>query len=157
MKHSQYGVANWFVRLALNGQTIELFGDGRIRRDFLYVDDCVEAMLLCALCDDARGQILNVGIDRPADFRELAETLIEVCGSGNWKFAPFSEERKAQEPGDFYSDIRKIRSVVGWSPTTSLRTGLEATVDFYRKYREHYWTAEAPRAVTSDRAMKRAA
>ncbi len=157
MKHSQYGVANWFVRLALDGETIKLFGDGRIRRDFLYVDDCVDALLMCAACDDARGQIFNVGIDQPADFLELVETLIEVAGNGRWEFAPFTPERKAQEPGDFYSDISKIRRIVGWSPATSLRDGLQATVDYYRAHREHYWTAAAHAVTAPVPIIKKAA
>jgi UDP-glucose 4-epimerase len=157
MKHSQYGVANWFVRLALDGETIKLFGDGRIRRDFLYVDDCVDALLMCAACDDARGQIFNVGIDQPADFRELVETLIEVAGSGRWAFAPFTPERKAQEPGDFYSDISKIRRIVGWSPQTSLRDGLQATVDYYRAHREQYWTSASHAVAVPNQNSKKAA
>ncbi len=139
MRHSQYGVANWFVRLALDNETIKLFGDGQIKRDFLYVDDCVDALMMCATCDAARGQVLNVGIDEPSTFRELAETLIQVSSSGRWTFAPFSPERKAQEPGDFYSDISKIKSLVGWRPRTSLTDGLRQTVDYYRRHRQHYW------------------
>jgi UDP-glucose 4-epimerase len=82
---------------------------------------------------------MNVGIDRPTNFVELANTLIEVCGSGSWEFAPFSPERKAQEPGDFYSDISKIRRILGWEPETSLRDGLAATVAYYRQHKAHYW------------------
>jgi UDP-glucose 4-epimerase len=157
MKHSQYGVANWFVRLALDGETIKLFGDGKIRRDFLYVDDCVDALLMCAACDAARGQIFNVGIDRPADFRELVETLIAVAGTGQWTFAPFTPERQAQEPGDFYSDITKVRRIVGWSPQTSLRDGLHATVAYYRAHREHYWTAAAHSVAGPSQVFRKAA
>jgi UDP-glucose 4-epimerase len=143
MKHSHYGVVNWFVRLALDGETIKLFGDGKILRDFLYVDDCVDALLCSAACDDARGQVFNVGIDQPTNFLELVETLISVAGSGRWAFAPFTPERKAQEPGNFFSDISKIRRIVGWTPKTSLRDGLQSTVDFYRTHRQHYWAAAA--------------
>jgi UDP-glucose 4-epimerase len=139
MLHSRYGVVNWFVRLALDNATIKVFGDGQIKRDFLYVGDCIRAILLSAICDEARGEVMNVGIDRPTNFVELANTLIEVCGSGSWEFAPFSPERKAQEPGDFYSDISKIRRILGWEPGTSLRDGLAATVDYYRQYKAHYW------------------
>lgn len=139
MKHHQYGVANWFVRLAIDDETIKLFGDGSIKRDFLYVDDCVDALLLSATCPAAVGEIFNVGVDHPTTFRELAETIIDVTGTGNWEFAPFSAERKAQEPGDFYSDISKIRRVIGWEPRISLRDGLEATVRYYLQYRERYW------------------
>lgn len=139
MRHSRYGVANWFVRLAIDGEPIPIFGNGKIKRDFLYVDDCVDAILLSALADEARGQILNVGIDKPNDFLELAETLFEVCGGGSRTFTEFTPERKAQEPGDFYSDISKIRKTVGWAPSTSLRDGLATTVEFYRRHKQHYW------------------
>ena len=139
MRHSRYGVANWFIRLAVDGEAIKVFGDGRIKRDFLYIDDCVEAILMSALVDAARGEVLNVGVDSPTDFRELAETIVEVAGTGSWEFAEFSAERKKQEPGDFYSDIDKIGRLVGWRPTTSARDGIAATVDFYRRNRDKYW------------------
>jgi UDP-glucose 4-epimerase len=138
MRHSRYGVVNWFVRLAVDGQTMKVFGDGAIKRDFLHVDDCVEAILLAATSDVARGEILNVGVDVPTTFRELAETLSALTGAP-WEFAPFSAERMAQEPGDFYSDISKIRRLLGWEPRTSLRDGLEKTIAFYRVNKAHYW------------------
>ena len=139
MLHSRYGVVNWFVRLALDNETIKVFGDGQIKRDFLYIDDCVEAMLECALAERAYGEVLNVGIDKPTNFIELAEAVVQVCSSGRWEFAPFSPERKAQEPGDFYSDISKIRHLAGWEPRTSLKDGLTQTVNFYRPHKQHYW------------------
>lgn len=139
MLHPRYGVVNWFVRLAVDDDTIKVFGDGQIKRDFLYIDDCVDALLAVAQCDDAYGDIFNVGIDTPTNFVELAETLVDVAGSGRWEFAPFSPERKAQEPGDFYSDISKIRRVVGWEPQTALGDGLTRTVDFYREHKAQYW------------------
>lgn len=139
MKHPRYGVVNWFVRLAVDDETIQVFGDGKILRDFLYIDDAVEAILMSALEPKAVGEVLNVGIDQPTSFVELAEILIEVAGAGRWEFAAFSSERKAQEPGDFYSDISKIRRLVGWAPRTALKDGLRQTVAFYRCYKQHYW------------------
>lgn len=139
MHHPRYGVVNWFVRLAIDDDEIKVFGDGRILRDFLYIDDTVEALLMCAVSEAAYGEILNVGVDEPTDFVTLAGTLIEVAGTGRWAFAPFSAERKAQEPGDFYSDITKIERLVGWRPRTALRDGLAATVAFYRAHRGEYW------------------
>lgn len=139
MKHPRYGVVNWFIRLAVDDDTIKVFGDGKILRDFLYMDDAIEAILMSALEPQAVGEVLNVGIDVPTNFIELAETLIDVVGTGHWEFAPFSKERKAQDPGDFYSDITKIRRLVGWEPSTSLRDGLRKTVEYYRQYKHHYW------------------
>jgi len=139
MQHSRYGVANWFVRIALDSETIKVFGDGRILRDFLYVDDCVEAMLVCALTPCAYGEVLNVGDDTPHDFVTLADCIVGIAGTGRWEFAPFSPERAAQEPGDFYSDISKIRGLTGWSPNVCLEDGLRRTIDYYAEYRGHYW------------------
>ncbi len=138
MKHSRYGVVNWFVRLALDGETMKVFGDGSIQRDFLYVDDCVEAILLAAAPNAPRAEVMNVGVDAPTTFRELAETLRRLTGAA-WEFAPFSAERKAQEPGDFYSDVSKIGRLLGWRPRTPLETGLEKTLAFYRVHKAHYW------------------
>src|SRR5271163_149163 len=71
MKHSRFGVCNWFVRLAIDNQKIQVFGDGSILRDFCYVDDCVDAILLLALEPKAYGEIFNVGSDIPVNFLEL--------------------------------------------------------------------------------------
>ena len=139
MKHSRFGVANWFVRQALDGATIEVFGDGSLLRDFVYVQDAVDAIIQCAATEDAFGQVFNVGNSRASSFRELAETVVRAAGSGRWEFAPFSPERAAQEPGDFVSDIRKIKRVVGWEPTTALAEGVELTVRYYRSHRHRYW------------------
>ena len=139
MCHSHYGVANWFVRLAIDGETIKIFGDGSIKRDFLYVDDCVEALVESARRPAAHGKIFNVGFGIPTTFKEFAERLIAIAGSGRWEHTPFSPERAAQEPGDFYSDISRIGKIVGWTPRTSLDQGLSQSVEYYRKWRERYW------------------
>jgi UDP-glucose 4-epimerase len=127
------------VRLVIEGGTISVYGDGNLKRDFLYIDDAVEAMLLCAATPACYGQIINVGWDKPESFRQLAETLVSVAKSGKWEFTPFSKERKAQEPGDFVSDITKIRKLTGWEPKTSLTDGLRKTIRFYRKNKAQYW------------------
>lgn len=139
MRHARYGVANWFIRQVIDDQTIKVFGDGQITRDFLYADDCIEALLMCALCDDAYGQIFNVATGVPVNFVELANALVEAAGSGRWEFAPFSPERAMQEPGNFYADISKIKRVVGWRPETSLRDGLACSIDYYRQHKAYYW------------------
>lgn len=143
MKHHRYGIVNWFVRLAVDDDTIKVFGDGQIIRDFLFMDDAVEAILMCAIEPKAVGEVLNIGIDTPTNFVELAETIIDVAGTGRWEFAPFSPERKAQDPGNFYSDITKIKELVGWQPRTSLRDGLRKTIDYYRAHKAHYWGDDA--------------
>jgi UDP-glucose 4-epimerase len=139
MRHHRFGVANWFIRRAIDDETIPVFGEGAYLRDFLYVKDAVEGMLMCASCEGAYGEIFNLGNDRASSFRELAETVVRVAGSGRWEFAPFTPERAAQEPGDYQSDIRKIRRVVGWEPRVGLEDGVRSTVDYYRRHKSHYW------------------
>lgn len=139
MKHSHFGVVNWFVRLALEGRPIPVFGTGQILRDFLYVDDCVNALLAVAVEPAAVGEILNVGNDRSSTFLEVAETLREIVPGTEVVFTEFTPERKAQEPGDFVSDIGKIRRLTGWEPRVGLREGLERTVAFYRERRHEYF------------------
>lgn len=139
MKHSRYGVVNWFIRQAIDNETIKVFGDGKILRDFLYIDDCVDAILMSAISEKAVGEVLNVGIDKPTSFLELVELIIKISGSGSYEFADFSPERKMQEPGNFYSDISKIRNIVGWQPKINLEEGLRRTIDYYRLYKKCYW------------------
>ena len=139
MKHSRFGVVNWFVRQAIDNQTIKVFGDGKILRDFLYIDDCVDAILMSAISEKAEGEILNVGVDKPTNFLELVRLITEIAKTGTWEFAEFSTERKMQEPGDFYSDISKIRALVEWEPKTSLEDGLKKTIDYYRSFKKYYW------------------
>jgi UDP-glucose 4-epimerase len=139
MRHSHFGVVNWFVRLALEGRPIPIFGSGKILRDFLYVDDCVEALVLAAREPRAVGEILNVGHDRPSTFLEVAEILCELVPAARFEFTEFTPERKAQEPGDFVSDIAKIRRLLGWEPRVDLREGLARTVAFYRETRAEYF------------------
>ncbi|MCA1581586.1 MAG: SDR family NAD(P)-dependent oxidoreductase [Acidobacteria bacterium] len=139
MRHSHFGVVNWFVRLALTGESIPIFGSGQILRDFLYVDDCVEALLKAAGEPSAVGEILNVGNDRSGTFLEVARILQDLVPGTEMRFTDFTPERRAQEPGDFVSDISKIRRMLGWSPRVDLRDGLARTVEFYRERREDYF------------------
>ncbi|MDQ2870620.1 MAG: NAD-dependent epimerase/dehydratase family protein [Acidobacteriota bacterium] len=139
MRHSHFGVVNWFVRLALAGESIPIFGSGQILRDFLYVDDCVEALLKAAAEPSAVGEILNVGNDRSGTFLEVAQILQDLVPGTEIRFTDFTPERRAQEPGDFVSDISKIRRMLGWSPAVDLRDGLARTVEFYRERREDYF------------------
>jgi len=132
-------VLNWFIRLALDDETIPIYGDGRILRDFLYVDDLVEALMGCGLTEAAYGGIFNVGSGTAVSFVDLANRIVELAGSGRCEYTSFTTERKALEPGDYWADVSKIRSTVGWQPRVSLDTGLQRTIEYYRRYRKHYW------------------
>jgi UDP-glucose 4-epimerase len=139
MAHDEYGVFNWFIRKAMDDEKIPVFGDGRILRDFIYVEDIVECMLTTALTDKAYGEVFNVGTGVPVSFIELAKKIVEIAGSGHSQFAEFTQERKEVEPGDYYADITKIRQTTGWKPKVSLEEGIGRTIEYYKKYKKEYW------------------
>jgi UDP-glucose 4-epimerase len=128
----------WLKRL-LDGQAIEIWGDGLQVRDFNYVDDVVEAMLGVAASEQANGQIYNLGSDETIHLRELAAKLIALNGGGECAILPFPPDRKAIDIGDYYSDYSSIRRTLGWTPRVSLDEGLARTLDYYRMFRQYYW------------------
>lgn len=139
MRHDRFGVANWFMRLALEDRPLPVYGDGQIKRDFLFIDDCVEAIIRAAVEPACEGVVLNVGRDQPNTFLELARTIVDVLQRGQVVHTPFSPERLAQEPGDFYSDISKIEGLTGWRPVTDLEQGVRRTLDYYLRHGDKYW------------------
>jgi UDP-glucose 4-epimerase len=139
MRSSHYGVANWLVRLALDGTPITLMGDGLQKRDFLYVDDCVDAMMRAAVTPAAWGEVINIGDDHPSSFRDLAESIVRAVPGASIQYIDYTPERRALEPGDFYSDISKAGRILGWRPTVALQEGVQRTVDYYRAHRAQYW------------------
>ncbi len=139
MMHDEYGVLNWFIRKALDNEAIPVFGDGAILRDFLFIDDLIEALLRSAVSPSAYGEVYNVGSGQGISFKNLAEKIVTITGEGRVAFVPFTRERKEVEPGDYVADIRKIRKATKWAPHISLDEGIRKTAEFYRKHRDHYW------------------
>ncbi len=142
LRHDRQGFIPWFIRAALTGGEIELFGDGRQKRDMNYVDDVVEALLLAGADERCEGEVFNLGGDEPVTLSELAEELIAITGRGTVRSTPFPPERQLIDIGNCYSSYKKINSVLGWRPRTPLREGLRRTVAFYREHWRHYLTQD---------------
>ncbi|MBI5788941.1 MAG: GDP-mannose 4,6-dehydratase [Candidatus Schekmanbacteria bacterium] len=139
MQHFEQGVINWFIHLVLENRVVPLFGDGTQVRDLSYVDDVVEALLLAALSDETNGQVYNLG-GEPTSLLDLAKLLIEITGKGGYNLMEYPDQYKLFEVGDYIADYSKIKQSLGWEPKVSLREGMSRTLDFYTKYRKHYWT-----------------
>lgn len=138
LKHNRQGVIPWFIRQALRGETIELYGEGKQRRDMNYVDDVVEALLLAGASEDVEGKILNLGGEEIISLAKFAETLIDLTGRGTVLSVPFPAERQSIDIGNVYSSYKKIHSLLGWQPQTSMREGLARTVAFYQENLSYY-------------------
>ncbi len=139
MRHAQYGVQNYLIRLALDDQEIKVFGDGSQKREMIYIDDIVDCLLRLAQNPRCVDQVYCVGSIESVTFLELVQAIIRACGSGRYIHAPWPEDRKTIEVGDVVTDFSKLTAHTGWRPTTRLAEGLEKTVAFYRLHRAHYW------------------
>ncbi len=126
-----------WIRAALEGKPFEVWGGDQLR-DFTYVDDVVEALLMAASNDRARAKIYNLGGQEVVSLKMLAETLILANGGGSYEIRSFPEERQKIDIGDYYSDYSMIREELGWAPRIDLKTGLSETVSFYRANLAHY-------------------
>jgi UDP-glucose 4-epimerase len=138
LKHNRQGFIAWFIRLAIEGREIQIFGDGRQIRDFVHVADAVDAFLRAGASDAANGQVFNVGGLEPISHRDLVHMLIATAGSGSYRFAEWPPEKKAIDIGDFYADSSLIEQTLGWRPRISLADGLRDTIAFYREHFAEY-------------------
>ena len=145
MKHSRQGFIGWFIRLAIEGREIQIFGDGSQLRDFVYVDDAADAFLRAGATDACDGEVFNVGGDEPVSHRDLVTLLLETAGTGSVRYVDWPPEKKRIDIGSFYSDSTKFREAVGWQPQVGLREGLRRTIAFYREHLGHY--VDLPRAT----------
>ena len=138
LKHNRQGFIGWFVRCILEDQEVQVFGDGSQLRDFVYVDDAVEAFLAAGVCEAMNGQALNVGGDAPVSHRDLVELMITVAGSGRVRYVDWPAEKKAIDIGSIYSDASRFSALTGWAPRVALADGLQRTFDYYRSRLAHY-------------------
>ncbi len=128
-----------WIRQLIDGDTIKVFGDGMQLRDFTYVDDCVDALLLAGGTDESNGKVYNLGGNEVISLKSLAESLITLGQGGRYELVPFPVDRKAIDIGDYYSDFSLIARELGWKPKMSLNEGLLKTVAFYRENHRSYW------------------
>ena len=138
LKHNRQGFIAWFIRLAIEDREIQIYGDGSQRRDFVYVDDAVDAFLRAGASEACNGQALNVGGLEPISHRDLVALLVRVAGSGRHRFVEWPPEKKLIDIGDFYADSTRIQQTLGWSPRTTLSDGLRQTIQFYRSHLDRY-------------------
>ncbi len=138
VKDAKQSFIGWWLRLAIEGNEIPVYGDGSQIRDFNHVDDVVEALLLCAANPSASGQTYNLG-GEPITLKNLAQLIVDLAHSGSWNLVPFPPERKRIDIGDYQGDYSKIKENLGWQPRIPLSKGILETLYFYRLHKGEYW------------------
>jgi UDP-glucose 4-epimerase len=138
LRHSRQGFIGWFIRLAIEGREIQIFGDGLQLRDFVYVDDAADAFLRAGASDVSNGEFFNVGGAQPISHLELVRLLLDIAGAGSYRLVDWPPDKKAIDIGSFFADSSRIKGTLGWEPRVSLREGLTRTIEYYRAHFDKY-------------------
>jgi len=133
-ERSAYGVINRLIHLALSDDALPIYGDGRQRRDYIYVDDAVAALLALGETPASKGRIYNVGSGVGTRMVDMASTILSIVGGGRIEHREWPRLAAQIETGDFVADVARIRSEVGWEPRVPLHDGLTRTIAFYRAH-----------------------
>ncbi len=126
-----------WIKLLVEEKPFEVWGGDQLR-DFTYVEDAVDALLLAAAREEANGQIYNLGGCEVISLRELANLLIKVNRKGAFQVREFPDDRKRIDIGNYYADNSQIHSELGWTPKVKLDEGLTRSLEFYRQYLKDY-------------------
>jgi len=138
IRHNRQGFIGWFVRLALEGREIQVYGDGSQVRDFVYVDDVCDAFLRAGFDDGCNGDVFNVGGSEPIAHRDLVALLLDEAGRGTVRYVDWPDEKRRIDIGSFYSDSTKFSTATGWRPAVGLREGFRRTLAYYREFFDRY-------------------
>lgn len=139
MKQPSFGILNWFTRLAIENQEIKMFGEGQQVRDYIYIEDAVEAFLALASSTISNAEIFNIGSGQGVALVDIVKEILRIAGKGRIQFVPWPEQNKKIDVGDFIADIQKIQNTISWQPTISLSDGIQKMIQYYEKNKQHYW------------------
>ena len=117
--------------MAIHGEKISIFGDGQQLRDFNFVDDVVDSILLATDNEVLYGTAYNLGSDDRYSLIEFVELLARYCDF-EYGIIPFPPDHEAIDIGDYYADSSLFRGVTGWAPQVSLEEGLRRTVEYFK-------------------------
>ena len=127
-----------WIRNLLEGKPIQVFGDGKQRRDYNYVEDVLDALLIAAIQNNAVGKVYNLGAPDPLSLEDTAKIMCKVIKGSDYLMIPFPEDRKAIDVGDFICDYSAFRDQFGWEPKVSFEDGIQRSLEYFQGDIEHY-------------------
>ena len=138
MQHGYYGILNWFIRQVMTGQPIPVYGDGLQTRDYVYIDDVVDAFVRAGIEPAADQQVYFIGSGTETLFLDMVKSVIDHVGGGRYEHVPFPRQRESIDIRKFVVSTKKFRKATGWQPRFDLSAGVEKTVAFYRQRWDDY-------------------
>lgn len=129
--HKQSVVAK-FIKLAMAGETLELYGDGSQTRDFIHISDLIDAVVRAATVEGIGGEVFQIATSRETTVQEMTEVLIQALEAEGIARPPtkFGERRDGDVLRN-YSDTTKARERLGWQARVPLREGLVRTIHYF--------------------------
>jgi len=127
-----------WIRNLLQGKPIQVFGDGKQRRDYNYVEDVLDALLIAATEKNAIGKVYNLGAPDPLSLEDTAKIMCQSIEDSDYKMIPFPEDRKAIDVGNFICDYSAFRDQFGWEPKVSFEEGIQRSLEYFQGDIEHY-------------------
>lgn len=138
MKHSKYSVAGWFLRQSLDNEVIKIFGDGSQSRDYIYIDDVVDAFIRLGTSGQP-GETYNLGTDEKTRLIDMVDVILAETKSGSKEYIPYPNNYIVNNFGDYIANYEKIKAHVSWEPKVDLKSGVKKTVEYYKKHKKFYW------------------
>ena len=133
LERSGLGFLPVFVRLALAGDEISLFGDGSQLRDCLHVDDVCDALMRAATMPGTSGEVFNLGHSEVLPLSEIARLTIAAAGTDSTvRCVPWPAELERIDIGSFQGDFSKAQQMLGWTPRIPFADGMASTIAHYR-------------------------
>ncbi len=127
-----------WIRNLLEGKPIQVFGDGKQRRDYNYVEDVLDALLIAATEKNAIGKVYNLGAPDPLSLEDTAKIMCQSIEDSDYQMIPFPQDRKAIDVGDFICDYSAFRDQFGWEPKLSFEDGIQRSLEYFQGDIEHY-------------------
>ena len=134
----EFAFNNYFIGLALQGKEITVYGDGSQKRNILYIDDVVEALILAAVSPKVDAETCFVAGDQHYSVSEIAEKIVRHMNRGSVKYVDWPKSRKSVDFGDAVISNDKIKGLLDWAPRTALDEGLKKTKDYYDQCLDEY-------------------
>lgn len=137
LNSTRFGITNYFIGRIIKGEEITVYGDGKFIRDYIYIGNVVDAMLLSVQNPNANGEVFLIGSNRKILFIDMVKEVIKAMDGvmhkkGSFRFVEFPKTQSKIDVGDTVVDYSKIKEKIEWEPKVSFEEGLRKTILFYK-------------------------
>ena len=143
LNNPRFGITTYFIGRILKGDEITIYGDGKFIRDYVYISNVVDALILSAQNQNANGEVFLLGTGRKIYFVDMVKEVIKAIEEimhikGSYRFVEFPKTHKKIDVGDTLVDNSKLKYKLGWEPRVSFEEGIRRTVLFYKdRYKDY--------------------